>query len=287
MRFIDVEKKGIKPGDYRNRSAKAEDCAELVSDSCVLKENGEVKLIYVANFTQNHDIVNALQRIQYRKTDRSGGLVTNSRIFGWSPRVTHRKDFCSGTSLLDDFPREHGIIADYAKVVEAVYRELAPTVWLSHRDKAERIKANWHLPESVYTSGIINKDNPLNYHFDSGNIPATFSSMLVFKKDVDGGHLNLPDYGFSIECADSSLVVFDGQGILHGVTPIEKKSINAFRYSVVFYTLQSMWNCLNPGEELARIRETKAKRENGRYLMATGQMDVPASLRRKPRGLKK
>lgn len=275
-----VESRKINPFNYKNRSAKEEDISNdfLINDSVVIIENNKPILIYLNNFIQDEMLFKALQRIDYYKTDRTRGLISNSRIFGYSPRITHRKDFCSTAALAEDHPYENDIVCNYAKRVEAIYKDYAPDVWKGHSEQAKKVLIKYKLPESIYTSGIINKNNPLNYHFDSGNFPNTFSSMIVFKKDIEGGHLNLPAYNLKLECGNGSLVIFNGEGILHGVTPIVKKSLNAERFSIVYYSLKGLWNCLNPTDELDRIRKRKAKREHDRYLMSTGQKIPEKSL---------
>ncbi len=58
--------------------------------------------------------------------------------------------------------------------------------------------------------------------------------------------------------------MFDGQSILHGVTPINKVSPKGYRFSIVYYTLKRMWQCLEVDEELVRVRQKKTERERTR-----------------------
>ena len=85
--------------------------------------------------------------------------------------------------------------------------------------------------------------------------------MVVFKGGVSGGFLSLPEYRAGVELKDNSLFMFDGQSILHGVTPIKKHNPNSYRYSIVYYSLRQMWKCLTIDEEVIRIRQRKTKRE--------------------------
>ena len=88
--------------------------------------------------------------------------------------------------------------------------------------------------------------------------------MVVFKGDVDGGHLVIPELDISLEVADNSLTIFDGQDLLHGVSPIEYRHEQSYRYSVVYYSLERMWQCMTVDEEIARIRTKKMEREINR-----------------------
>lgn len=84
---------------------------------------------------------------------------------------------------------------------------------------------------------------------------------MVFKGDVTGGGLNVPEYDIHFTLADHSLLMFDGQGLLHGVTPFKLTKPGGYRYSIVYYSLRQMWNCLPPNAEVNRIRKLKTERE--------------------------
>ena len=88
--------------------------------------------------------------------------------------------------------------------------------------------------------------------------------MFGFKQGISGGYLAVPEVGLGFEIGDRSLLLFDGQGLLHGVTPITKRSENAKRYSIVYYSLQQMWNCEAIGVELDRLRNKRTEIERRR-----------------------
>ena len=125
----------------------------------------------------------------------------------------------------------------------------------------EKIPHEYRLHGTAFTSGIVNENNPLKYHYDAGNFRGVWSGMIVFKSGIEGGHLALPEFGLGVELCDRSLFLFDGQGILHGVTPIVRTRPDAKRYSIVYYSLQNMWSCRPLGEELDRIRQKRTERE--------------------------
>jgi hypothetical protein len=110
----------------------------------------------------------------------------------------------------------------------------------------------------------VNKNNQLKYHFDSGNFKGVLSNMVVLKKDVAGGYLIIPELDIALEVADNTLTIFNGQEILHGVSTIEYENDHAYRYSVVYYSLEQMWKCEPINDEIARIRKVKTQREKNR-----------------------
>lgn len=270
MNTLEVIKKPLNLREYIKRSALESDYDTLVTDSTMVFENGKLKVIYEnldeIGFDAN-PMIRALQSIRYETGLRTTGLKTTSRIFGYRPRATVRKNYCSITSMATEHPAEHKVICDYAARVSEVYLKRFPELHKKHQEAVNAVKPEWVIPGSVFTSGIVNKNNPLKFHFDTGNFNDVFSAMLVFKSGIKGGHLALPEYGLGFELKNNSLFMFDGQGILHGVTPIKKASPLAFRYSVVYYSLKQMWKCLTVTEELANVRKDKTTREQRRALM--------------------
>lgn len=278
MRTILKKTKKVDYNDFKMRRALASDVTELVKEPCtIVDEKGEIKLIYDIVPFDTTKYAEAIQRIKYQESTRVSGLKTVSRIFGYAPRVQARKDFCSSTSLLNDSPEEHDLIIEMGQKLSEVYLNRAPQVFAGHTKVAdEKVRGEYRIEGTPFTSGIINKNNPLKYHFDSGNFKKVFSCMMAFKKDCEGGHLALPEYDIALEIADNSVLLFDGQDILHGVTPFKIGSDEGYRYTVVYYSLQRMWDCLSVTDEIARIRNRKTERERRRAGLTT-EKDEPES----------
>ena len=250
------------PENFVNRSALESDFKQLISEDCVLIEDGKIRLIYKKLGFDDSELVDALKRIKYNTTERTGGLKTTSRIFGFAPRVPMRNDYCRSTSLADEFPREHAVVCNYARKVEDLYKSHDEKTYEQHKATTdEKIKSQYKIGGGVFTSGIINKNNPLKYHYDSGNFTKVFSCMLAIRYNCEGGYLALPEYGIGLAIETNSVTIFDGQSILHGVTPIKYVSPDAYRFTIVYYSLKNIWQCLPLDQELARIRSLKMRRE--------------------------
>ena len=264
---VKTTKKEISLDEFKLRSALEGDYSTLHTKSTVIVEDGIPKIIYLDLDELGFDattIVKALKKIKYDTSERTGGLKTTSRIFGYAPRVTLRKDFCSSTSLAREMPTEHDIVCDYAAKVSEIYKDIDPETYGKHKETANKVLKDWKIKESPFTSGIINKNNPLKYHFDSGNFKDVYSCMLGFKYNVKGGYLACPQYDCAFEIKNNSVLIFDGQNILHGVTPIQYLSDDAYRYTIVYYSLRAMWSCLPINDEILRIRKIKTERETKR-----------------------
>jgi hypothetical protein len=210
--------------------------------------------------------VAALRAIRYHRTARTAGLLTTSRTFGYAPKLPLRgEDTCRTAKLAREAPREHAIIAGLAEVVEDWYRRLNPHLYAEHEQIVSKVLPDWRLSGGVFTSGIINRNNKLPYHFDGGNFADCWSNMLVFKHGCVGGDLVCPELDLCFRVADHSLLMFDGQSILHGVSPFRLVRGDGYRYSIVFYSLQRMWTC-DPKTDTVRLAaQRRTERERARF----------------------
>jgi hypothetical protein len=267
MNVIEVKAKDVNAKELKSRFATESDASILIKDNTLLVEDGVPILLYKKiDWCDTDELRKCCMGVKYTTDTRlpkknMPGITTRSAIFGYRPRIPLRQDFCSATSMANVNPTEHKIITNFASKLTDVYREYFPETFAVHEQKALDVKDEWRIPNSVFTSGIINKNNPLQYHHDSGNFKGVLSNMIAFKNGVAGGRLVLPEYDMKLEIADNTITIFDGQSIVHGVTPIKKYTEDAYRYTIVYYSLEQMWKCETIKDEVLRIRKVKRERE--------------------------
>src|SRR6266702_1697427 len=213
--IVEMTRTSLEMNEYKARHAQESDYAELITRSTVIRDaqSGRVSIVYLCLDTDCSHITNILQRIHYEKQFRTAGTATQSRIFGYSPRIAIRDDFCKSTSLAREDAEAHALITSYAKEVATYYQQFNPELYEYHQQQTAKVLPEWTLEDSVFTSGIINKNNPLVYHFDTGNFKNVWSNMLVFKHQVEGGYLAVPEYKIGFEVSNISLLMFDGQNL--------------------------------------------------------------------------
>lgn len=184
--------------------------------------------------------------------------------FGFLPKrpIQSNCQACRSAAIYRDYPE----IADDLTV-------LAKKAWdiLGENNKdrqnhlgecSEEIKKCWKIKGTSFTSGILNKNTPLRYHYDAGNYDDSWSAMLWLTNGVMGGALSLPIYNAKIILEDGAWLFFCGQSILHGVTPIKMLSKSSYRYSIVFYANMEMRNCGTIEEELINAKKRRTESES-------------------------
>ena len=264
--------------DFVRRPAIDNDYSTVITGDAKLIDTSTEKVIayyLVLPKEETEQIRAVVRRIKkYLRSQRSVGLTKTAKIIGYQPRDTIRKDYCSSAALAREQPKHHAIIADFARTLARYYEKCAPEIFREHQKIAEeKVLSEWRIAGSPFTSGIVNKNTQLNYHFDTGNFKNLYSNMIALKEHCKGGRLCLPKYDIALEIEDNSVTLFDGQKILHGVTPFEITSQGGYRYTIVYYTLQQMWKCEEVTKEIVRIRDRKTKRERTRVLRMQGKLE--------------
>lgn len=260
MRNITLAKKvhDLKP--FIKVKPREEDCSDYINEHFIARDSdGKLLCAMLPIEKDMTNMVKVLKSIDYLTSTRTGGMKTVSRIFGYAPRNAIRNDYCRKVSLSRDEPEQNAVLEEYGQAIEEVYKKMSAEKHGHHAEETEKVLGEYKMRDTVFTSGIINKNNELNYHYDAGNFKDCFSCMVTAKNGVKGGYLSMPEYDVNIEVLHGSLFLFDGQSILHGVTPIMKMGDDAYRYTVVYYSLKEMWNCLEFTEELARAKKRMTK----------------------------
>lgn len=263
MQQLTINPTRARKDSWSRKVAARTDVTTLITEPTqVLTASGEVLAVYdrlPATLVQ--PLRRALATLPYREDTRTDGLPSRALTFGYAPRNTIRADFCKAAAITAQFPAVAVALATLLQQVLPSYQQWAPETFAMHVAQTQgKIKACWRLGETPFTSGIVNSNNQLPYHHDSGNFKRVFSLMVVIRDGMAGGELVLPEWDVALACDDASVMIFDGQSWWHGVAPFLKTKFTGYRYSIVYYTLEQLWQCGEPDEELARIQVLKTQR---------------------------
>jgi len=267
MKVIDLPIVDIDLHNFMKRTANESDCKNAINYDCLITSGGVPKILYLKFDGDTRFIRQACKNIKYSQVERiSRGLVTKgkNRIFGMRPKrpMSQFASSCSSTSLAKESPSEHQLLCDFVKQLTPLYEKYFSKEYSKNVSAVEnKILPEWKIKDTPFTSGIVNKDSQLQYHYDIGHIPKCLSIMLVLKKGCIGGGLCFPEMDINIELADSYVLIMDGQELMHGVTPIVKQHKDAYRITIVYYSLLQMWKCLPITEEIIAVRKMRANRE--------------------------
>jgi hypothetical protein len=271
MLSLNVSKRDLDLTQYRTRRALPGDCSRHIAEDCFITVDCKPTLAYIHRIDGDFTALRAaLDTIKYSEAFRasSSAIFTRARIFGYAPRIEMRNRPCRKASLSIDQPNQEAILEQTAGLVWQAYRTTFPERATSHLEQASKVLPDYLMAGTPFTSGIVNANNPLPYHFDRGNFKGVNSAMLGFKRDIEGGHLCIPEIDISLEIGDQSLLLFDGQSLIHGVTPFKRMSETAMRYTIVFYSLVGMWRCETPEAEVRHFnrRRTDAERQRSKAI---------------------
>jgi hypothetical protein len=241
--------------EWNHRMASEADCGTVVSGACVIVDPETKQPLIVVGEVSNEitrPLFAELEQLKFIVNHRSSGMAGKSLTFGYQPREPFkRRPFCSKTSLSKTAPALQSQLVRTGETLSAYYAEASPEKHHNQMEKiSKEILPDWRMGNTPFTSGIINQDNVLTYHLDRGNFEGVWSCMIVMKRDIFGGDLCVPEYDLLIKLPDRALVMFDGQALIHGVTPFKKAHEQSRRYSIVFYSLKDMCKCGTPAEEL-------------------------------------
>lgn len=232
----------------------------LDEEFIAIDEHGVVQLIYkkLPEIKETNTYKKLVKKLHYSTTQRVSGLVTTSTVFGYFPPVEIRqKPFCSSTRLAEENPKANRFLSHYCEkhIMPMFYEEYKHNL-NEHMEAIEKegLKKDWIMKGTIFTGGVINKANQLNYHLDSQNMKGTINAMVYFARDMEGGHLVCPKYDIRINPKDNYVLLFRND-LVHGVTQIKPQTKEAYRYSIVYYVQNRMQACGTIDEELAKARK--------------------------------
>lgn len=261
MQKITIHKKNINIKTIAKKPAKETDGSIIIDKPTLMFDEDWNLLIAILDldFDKKFYLEQLEKNIKWITSRRTDGMFATAKIFWKRPRVSLRYDFCSNAALTTENEKFTNYLLEYcAKKITELYKRFDQEKFTEHEKKMIELWDDRKYEKSIFTSWIINKNNPLPYHYDAWNLKNCFSWMITIKDKVDWWYLMVPEYDLQIRTRDWSLIMFDWQSLLHWVSPIRKHEW-WYRYTTVFYTMKWLRNCLSPKEELKRIQKKKTE----------------------------
>lgn len=247
------------PKEFIKEPADAKHGEILLDEAFIgIDKFGKVQVVYMPlpECDDTETYKKLIKKLKYNTTQRVSGLSTTSTVFGFFPPVEIRqKPFCSCTALAEELPQANAFLADYCeRHIMPLFHEHYAENLKEHMDIISQVNPDWIMKGTIFSGGVINKSNQLNYHIDSQNMKGTINAMCYFTRDMEGGELVLPKYNARIKPLDKFVLLFRND-LVHGVAPLQELNQNAYRYSIVYYVQNRMQDCGTMAEELKKARK--------------------------------
>lgn len=200
------------------------------------------------------------------KSGRTSGIPQLSTVYGFIPRNPIRDDYCHITNQSKKEKDNFCLSLELNLMVAEFYKKLdMPMYYNAMEHVSAQILEDYRLVKTPWTNCNVNMNQVIKYHKDSGNIKSDFSNVIIIKDGVKGGYLACPEIGLTFAQEDGFMVFFDGQSILHGVTPCTFMNKDSYRCSIVLYTLENLRLCYPYEQELGRVQYVKSKQAKNRF----------------------
>lgn len=252
MKEVVVQRRELDPRAYRGKIPQRSEYKTLITEDVVFVENGKPVIIYkILPKKQLETLRRIMNTSTYLKSKRTRGLPTQSAIYGALPRVPHRNNRCRLSANTMNQPANAKAVFDFADYLSRVYQSLLPEQFeMNLKIVEESVESEYILHKTPFTTVNFNLNHAIKYHTDTGNFKNVYSNVLILKDGIQGGFLVAPEFDVAFAQQDGALILFDGQNIIHGVTPIKALHPGAYRCSCVFYSLETMRNCYPFKQEL-------------------------------------
>jgi hypothetical protein len=226
----------------------------LIEESSYVYLNESKPIVYLnLNFSEFDELIPYLHELNFSKSTRKVlGNANESILFGAIASKINRDNFCNVGATVSKSPKLDLLLKNKYSTIANEYMKICLPQWQKVGKsilKNSGIHSDWHMQKSFWTSGIINKNSPHQYHLDTDNIRNAHSAMFTFKQNTSGGYLVMPEYRVAFKVANRSLIFFCGKEIIHGVSPITQHP-NGHRYSIVYYTTADLKYCQSYKQEM-------------------------------------
>jgi hypothetical protein len=125
-----------------------------------------------------------------------------------------------------------------AKESEQLIKSILPELYHQQLELLSDVPKQYKFGD-LFTSSISNYNIAAAYHRDTGNIVGAANVIITKRRNANGGNLNVPDYGATMDSANNSILVYPAWKNIHGVTPIVPTHEGGYRNSLVFYPLKA------------------------------------------------
>lgn len=194
-----------------------------------------------------------------KKTKKGKPVMSN--IFGyfdtWSPsqKLIFKKTGKKPKMMVRkcrfnmDYPEKYEKTIPLIKEIDELYEKLTPDHYKLQKKKAN--ETYFKIPGTSFTTITTNVNYQTSIHTDKGDDREGFGNLAVIEKgEYKGGETCFPQYGIGIDVRTGDILFMDVHQP-HANLPIEKKTEDTVRMSIVCYLREKVWaNTRNKSEKV-------------------------------------
>jgi hypothetical protein len=251
-----------------NKMLKRDDISLILDESAdVHTADGKLLLRFRKNAIKDEEqiedfyenIIRFAKNVSSNRGSASGSKKKNladnpkvmSNIFGyfdkWSPsqKVIFKK--LSTTPKLSvrpcrfnvDYPEQYKKTVPLVQTIDALYEKLIPEKYKLQRKKAN--ETPFKIPGTSFTTVTTNVNYQTSVHTDKGDDVEGFGNLAVIEKgEYSGGETCFPQYGIGVNVRKGDVLFMDVHQP-HANLPIQKKTEDTIRLSIVCYLRKNVW----------------------------------------------
>jgi hypothetical protein len=123
--------------------------------------------------------------------------------------------------------------------IDKLYEKLTPEYYKKQKVKADQ--THFKIPGTAFTTITTNVNYQTSIHTDKGDDVEGFGNLAVIEKgEYKGGETCFPQYGIGVNVRTGDILFMDVHQP-HANLPIEKKTDDAIRLSIVCYLRKNVW----------------------------------------------
>ena len=170
------------------------------------------------------------------------------------PKITVRE-----TRFLSDYPEKFKKLVPLIKEVDKYYEQYIPENYGKQKKKANQTP--FHIADTAFTTITTNVNYQTTVHTDKGDDTEGFGNLVVIEDGkYTGGETCFPQYGIGVDVRTRDIIFMDVHHA-HSNLPIELKTKDAKRLSMVFYLRTNIWKQTKGKTKKFMIRHNKTMKK--------------------------
>lgn len=178
--------------------------------------------------------------------------VESGNVGSMDPSAINR--FCRRTAFAHDHFELFQQGVPFVEFIDKLYAELCPDHYKKQKAIADGTNRNYVIGNTAFTTVTVNKNFQTAVHKDSGDLPAGFGNLFVYREGhYDGSYTCLPEWRAAVDMQNGDALFMDVHR-WHGNTPFRNMSPDYLRISFVMYYREMMYTCKSPAQELHDVK---------------------------------